>query len=117
MGRPARHVFAYGAGGELDSGFEADFVRNALFSPRDVVLGHLSDECLNLHRNRRTTSCSRLPSPEKSEALSVPANECVGLDDDDGLPPIEQEGERCHGEPGRLVREAARTLLTFQKQG
>ena len=46
----------------------------------------------------------------------MPSNECVGLDDDDGLPPIEQEGESRQGEPGRLVREAARTLLTFQKQ-
>ena len=38
------------------------------------------------------------------------------MDNDDGLPPIEQEGDCCQGEPGRLVREAARTLLTFQKQ-
>ena len=47
----------------------------------------------------------------------MPSNESVGLDDDDGLPPIEQEGECGHGEPGGLVGEAARTPLTFEKQG
>ena len=47
----------------------------------------------------------RLPAPKQAKSLSVPADERIGLHDDEGVLPVEHSGQRRHRESrGVIVR-------------
>jgi len=58
-------------------------------APQGVGLGHPMDECAHLRRDSWAAGSvpPALPGPEQPEAGAVPANDGLGLDDGDGLPP------------------------------
>src|SRR5499427_9710768 len=42
---------------------------------------------------RWTATGSRFPFPKHSEPAAMPTNQCVGLDDHEGVPPVEETRE------------------------
>jgi hypothetical protein len=66
-----------------------DLAVDARRAPEEIGEGHGADELGHLRIDGRTTgsAASRLPVPERAEALSVPANYGLGLDDMERLAP------------------------------
>ena len=73
------------------------FVRNALLTPRGVVLCYLTDERLQLRRNP-WPSRTRLPAPEQPEPLTMPAEKGCRLHNSYDLAPIKPAPEPDQGE-------------------
>ena len=58
----------------------------------------------------------RLPAPKQAKSLSVPADERIGLHDDEGVLPVEHSGQRRHRESRGVIGTAWR-LLTLDEEG
>ena len=73
---PGHGLFGHGVSHQLQ------FRLNSGRSPSRIFAGHLSDEIADLFIERRSASLPscRAPTPEKSEALSMPADHRVRLD-------------------------------------
>ncbi len=88
---------------------------DSFFALADVRDRHLDDQLLELFWHRRRSFASRFPSPKQTKSFPVPADERVGLHDDEGILPVEQPSQRRHREPLRVVG-TARRLLTLDKE-
>ena len=132
-------VFANGAGrngdGELEfqsifwswvdrrSGAEAPrMLKLALQGRREIGSVHFADEESEVDGDRRTAGprapWCRLPTLEGSECGAVPAQEGLGLDDDQSLggPPVEDAGEGDQGRADPFCRAMAGLGLALLKQ-
>jgi len=90
-------------------------MRDALFAPGDVRGRYLHNEFLQIYWDGRPASGSRFPSPEQTKALPMPADEGVGLYDDEHVSPVEQPTQGHHREPRRVVG-TARCLLALDEE-
>ncbi len=71
--------------GDLDPEFQ-QLAMNTRRAPERVLPTDPSDEITNVGRYRRSASRPpRLPTPEQAKANSVPAKQCLWLEDDRGL--------------------------------
>src|SRR5215467_10970159 len=77
----------------LNSDFQQEFVGDALLAPCGIVRRHFNNQLLQVGRHTWTATGSRFPFPKHSEPAAVPANQCVGLDDREGVPPVEETRE------------------------
>ena len=57
-------------------------------APRRVLLGHPPDELADVSLRRRPSKTPRLAAPVEPEALAMPPDDCVGLDDQQDRSPI-----------------------------
>src|SRR5262249_9048520 len=65
-----------------------EFAADALGTPEPILAGHAPEERDRVRRDaRRPAARSRAPVPEEPEALAVPAEERLGLDDQQRLAP------------------------------
>ncbi len=94
-------------------------MRDPLFAPADVRDRHLDDQLLlELFWHGRTSFSSRLPTPKhtkpfRCQRMSVSGSS--GLDDDEGVSPLEELSQGHHREPSGVIC-AARCLLTLDKE-
>src|SRR5262249_48020439 len=58
-----------------------------------IVRRHFNNQLLHVGRHTWTATGSRFPFPKHSEPAAVLANQCVGLDDREGVPPVEETRE------------------------
>ena len=77
----------------LNSDFQQEFVGDAFLTPCGIVRRHFNNQLLHVGRHTWTATGSRFPFPKHSEPAAVPANQCVGLDDREGVPPVEETRE------------------------
>ena len=63
----------------------------------------------------RTSLGSRFPPPKQTKPFPVPADERVGLHDDEGVSPLEELSQGHHREPSGVIC-AARCLLALDKE-
>jgi hypothetical protein len=89
---PANHVLADAGLANIDAQLE-EFTVDARSTPQRVFSAHPTDQFSNLDRKAWTTgsAMAHFPSPEEPKALTVPADDCPGLDDDEGRSPIVPE--------------------------
>src|SRR5579875_2418789 len=83
------HVFLDGPLGDADVQLE-QLAADALGAPRPVGARYLLDQRDRLRRDARATSrgdALRATTPEEAEEVAMPAQQGVGLHDDEGLPP------------------------------
>jgi hypothetical protein len=73
-----QHILADGAWRDAEAEFEEQLVGDTLLAPPRLVLRHLVDNRLQLHRNP-WPSRTRLPAPEQPESFPMPAQKGVGL--------------------------------------
>ena len=90
-------------------------MRDPLFAPADVRDRHLHDQLLELFWHGRTSFSSRLPPPKQTKPFPVPADERIGLHDDEGVSPLEELSQGHHREPSGVIC-AARCLLALDKE-
>ncbi len=90
-------------------------MRDPLFAPADVRDRHLDDQLLELFWHGRTSFSSRLPPPKQTKPFPVPADERIGLHDDEGVSPLEELSQGHHREPSGVIC-AARCLLALDKE-
>ena len=66
---------------------------DARSTPKRVFPAHLADQITDFYRNAwpPDSTATDLPSPDKSKALTVPSDNGLRLDDDEGSPPVEPE--------------------------
>ena len=83
------HVFAHAGLADIDAEFE-EFTVDARSTPERVFPAHLADQFADFDRKAWATrsAMTHLPGPEKSKALTMPADDGLGLDDDQGGPPV-----------------------------
>src|SRR5215469_5212571 len=75
------HVLGHGSGGHLEPQL-CQLCLYSLLAPQTIVHSHASDESMKLTRNGRTiTLCSarRSPRPVRPPTQSLPAQNCLGL--------------------------------------
>ena len=95
--------------GDHDPEFEKLAV-NSRCAPALVGCSHALDQVTHLATEGRSTkpSVPRTPRPESAEGPSVPAHNCIGLHDDQDLPPAGPElGEGDPEEPTRMGQARA----------
>ncbi len=73
-----------------DAEFQRKLIGDPLFSPRRIIPRRLPYQCLDVFRQWWTPAPPRLPASEQAESLTAPSDEGFGLEDDEGLAPIEQ---------------------------
>jgi hypothetical protein len=74
--------------GDREADFE-EFTLDSFGSPQSILLGHLLDQRDGLGSDSRTTSTiTRFEFPEETEALTVPTEKGVGLEDVERFSPI-----------------------------
>src|SRR6516162_4373009 len=61
--------------------------------PRRILPSHSLDQFLNLFAQSWPAARPRFPSPEQLETLPMPAEECLGLDVDQGILPCKKPRE------------------------
>jgi hypothetical protein len=96
------HVLPHGSCGDTDSKLDPELVSDALLPPSRIFAGGASDEVANLDR-QLASSGAGFPPPVKSNGGSLPAEERLGLHDDESGLPVEEAGKKRHGEPGGVV--------------
>jgi len=81
-------------------------------APADILLCHPADEITNLSGDPRpATPRSGSPEPVETEAGAVPADDGLGLDDDQNVgPPAPKAVEGCREEPVEGVQFGPRSL-------
>ena len=83
-----------------------EFVRDARRAPEDVLPRELLDEVDHLHRDGRATDPSaRSLSPVVGESVSMPADDRLGLHDDEMLSPVRKELPHEHPEDTVFILE------------
>ncbi len=87
--RSADPIFPDRGLGHMDTQ-QSELISKPWHTPRQVVTRHLSEELTDLRIDLRSSvlGSSRLPSPVKLEALVMPFDYGVGLDNDQATPPI-----------------------------
>jgi hypothetical protein len=86
---PANDVFADAGLADIDGEFE-EFAVDARSTPEWIFAAHLADQITDFYRNAgpSDSAATDLPGPEEPKALAVPADDSLGLDDDEGRSPI-----------------------------
>ncbi len=110
-----RHVLTHRPRRHSDPELDEELMSDSFFAPADVRDRHLDDQLLELFWHRRTSFASRFPPPKQTKSFPVPADERVGLHDDEGILPVEQPSQRRHREPGHVLG-TARRLLTLDEE-
>ena len=88
---PSVHVFGDG-GLRYVMAEQCEFSFVSRRSPSDVFNTHTTHQCADLHNDLWSSHLrSRLPAPVASEALAVPTEDRLGLDDDDGGAPLDPD--------------------------
>ena len=98
-----------------DAKLDEELVGDSFFAPRDIRDRHFGDQFLQLLWQCWTSFASRFPPPKQTKPFPVPADERVGLHDDEGILPVEHPSHRRHREPRRVVG-ASRRLLTLDEE-
>jgi hypothetical protein len=83
--RPRRHS---------NSQFEEQLSSDALFSPCRILPSHSQNQSLNVFWHSRPAARPGFPSPEQAKAPPMPAEESIGFDDDQGIPPRKEPREQ-----------------------
>ena len=83
------HVLAYARLADVDAEFE-QFAVDARRAPEWILPAQLADQFPSILRNRRPAglAVADLPGPEQSEALPVPGDHGLWVDDHEGGPPV-----------------------------
>ena len=72
---------------DVDAEFH-EFAVDSRRTPERIFLRHPANQCTDVWRDDRSTPTPAFPSPEEPEASTVPGEDGLGLDDDDGCPPF-----------------------------
>jgi hypothetical protein len=64
------HVLAHSAWRDSDAELQQEFVRDPLFTPREILAGHTTDERLQVRRDGGSSRL-RFPMPEEPEPLPM----------------------------------------------
>src|SRR5262249_43175074 len=91
----ADHVFGNRSLGNVSAQFQ-EFAVNSRRSPKRVIATDSSNEITRLPRNKRTSgpAVTDLPAPVPLKSLTMPVDDRLGLDDDQGRAPTRpQAGE------------------------
>jgi hypothetical protein len=93
----ADHILANAGLAHVNAEFE-EFAVDAWRSPEGVLATHPADQLANVfwHARAAALSVSDLPGPEPSEALPVPRDHGLRLDNDEGGSPVAPH----FGQPG-----------------
>lgn len=102
----ARHVPSDGPGRKLNPQFEKEFGGNEFFSPERMLLSHSPDQRSYLLPQPWPTARPRFPTPEETEALSMPTDKGLRLDDNQGILPIEESRKQNHRQASRVGRSS-----------
>ena len=92
--RPRRH-------GEPE--LQPEFCRNALLTPRAIRRGDVRNQSLEVGGIPRPSARLGLGAPEEAREVSMPADECVGTDNRQQLPPGYDARQQGEGDAGRVV--------------
>src|SRR5262245_36161466 len=96
------HIPTNRAGRNLNSDLQQELIGDPFLSPSRIVRCHLDNQLLEIDRNSGTTTRPRLPPPEPSESLSMPADQRIRLDDTEDSTPVEQSGKVDECEADRI---------------
>ena len=103
----ARHVLGHGSLGDLEAE-HPELTVDSGSAPQRILPRHPADKPSEFARHGRASRLppSRLPGPETSEALSMPADNRLRLDDHQDLPPTrpqprQDDPEKAIGHPKR----------------
>src|SRR5688572_1413851 len=77
----------------LNADFKQEFVGDAFLTPGWIAHCYFNDQLLQVGRHTRPAARSRLPLPKQPKAPAMPTNQCIGFDDGEGVPPVEETGE------------------------
>ena len=111
----ARHVLSHRARRHSDPELDEELMSDSFFAPADVRDRHLDDQLLELLWHGRTSFASRFPPAEQTKSFPVPADERIGLHDDEGVSPLEELSQGHHREASGVIC-AARCLLALDKE-
>ena len=86
---PAYDVLAHAGLADIDAEFQQLAV-DAGCTPKRILAAHLPNQLADFFRHRWTPglAVANFPGPEQPEALTMPANDGLRLDDDQGRSPI-----------------------------
>src|SRR5262245_16015643 len=86
--RTSDHIFGDGCLGDLNAQLH-QFAVNPRCAPSGILAAYCSNQIAGLFRNLRTSGLSvpNLPRPVPAESLTMPANDGIRLDDDEGGTP------------------------------
>ena len=90
------HVLADCARRMLDTELETELFKYLVFAPSRIVCTHATNEVDVLTRNPGPANLlgSRLPAPVELEDLTVPSNDGLGSDEDEGCFPVVPESRK-----------------------
>jgi hypothetical protein len=88
--------------------FEAG-VPKALFETR---LGHLADQCLDVFPQTGPSHWPGLPPPEQTESFAMPSDQCLRLNDNQSVAPVEPLAQEAH-QPASGILGATRSEIAL----
>src|SRR6266850_6161075 len=93
------------------------FCLDARRSPGRILMWHASDQITNLKINPRAsdTTSSGLPAPIALEALPMPVNNCLWLDDDQGGTPVAPQMRQYNPKQTVSIMKPRSTLVTSKE--
>ena len=102
----ARHVLAHAGFANVDTQLE-EFTMDARRSLKRVVAAHLANQLASFdrHAGATATPMTRFPRPKQAAAVSVPSDDCLRFDNDQGSAPAPPSGcQTCPEEPVRSAQ-------------
>jgi hypothetical protein len=110
------HVLGHRSGTDLET--EAgEHGLDALLTPKRILPRHAADQLPELQRNApppASPPLPRTPTPVRLTALSVPAQNSLGLDDEQRIAPASEAAARHNPEPPNSIQQARALLPPLQ---
>lgn len=94
-----RNISPHTSGRDVDPQFEQRLRCDPFLAPGWIIPDHVGNDSPQLGRNPGATATIRFPPPEQPEALPMPADECLRLNDDEGISPGEQPRQPSQDQP------------------
>jgi hypothetical protein len=119
FGAPRRfaHPVQYGSLGDLETK-HLELAMNARCTPRRVLDNHAKDQVAQLPGRRPPATPNPLsgyPFPVEPESCTMPADDCVRLDDEKNATPIGPDSPHHH--PERFIKDSESRLPILPSQG
>jgi hypothetical protein len=97
------HVASDCARRDPNTQLQQEFCSDPLLTPSRVALCHLSNQLLHFGRDAWPPSSFRLPPPKQPNALPMPPDEGVWLNDGQDLSSREESGKQHQRQPGSIL--------------
>lgn len=100
---PAAQVLPHRARCHPNPELQFQFVGDPFFTPGDVSCCHRTDQLSEIFGQWRSSHGPGFPAPEQPESLAVPTDECLRLDDHEGVSPIKPVTQSGHDPSGGII--------------